>query len=64
MRRGEQTRERRISIFKSDPNRRVLIANAAACAESVSLHKVCQHAIYLERSFNASTFYSINGPYP
>jgi hypothetical protein len=53
---GEQTRERRITIFKTDPNRRVLIANAAACAESVSLHKVCQHAIYLERSFNAAHF--------
>jgi hypothetical protein len=53
---GEQTREQRIRIFKTDPNRRVLIANAAACAESVSLHKVCQHAIYLERSFNAAHF--------
>lgn len=53
---GEQTRERRITIFKTDPNRRVLIANAAACAESVSLHKACQHAIYLERSFNAAHF--------
>jgi len=53
---AENTREQRIRIFKSDPNRRLLIANAAACAESVSLHKVCQHAIYLERSFNAAHF--------
>jgi len=52
----EQTREQRIRVFKTDPGRRVLIANAAACAESVSLHKVCQHAIYLERSFNAAHF--------
>jgi hypothetical protein len=51
-----QTRERRITIFKTDPDRRLLIANAAACAESISLHKVCQHAIYLERSFNAAHF--------
>lgn len=53
---GEATREQRIGLFKSDPERRVLIANAAACAESISLHRVCQHAIYLERSFNAAHF--------
>jgi hypothetical protein len=53
---AEKTREQRISLFKTDPERRVLIANAAACAESISLHKVCQHAIYLERSFNAAHF--------
>jgi hypothetical protein len=53
---SEENREQRIAIFKSDPNRRVLIANAAACAESISLHRVCQHAIYLERSFNAAHF--------
>jgi hypothetical protein len=53
---GEETRERRIALFKSDPKRRVLIANAAACSESISLHKVCQHALYLERSFNAAHF--------
>jgi SNF2-related domain len=53
---GEVTREKRIKIFKSDPNRCVLIANAAACSESISLHKACQHAIYLERSFNAAHF--------
>jgi hypothetical protein len=53
---GEATREGRIALFKSDPTRSVLIANAAACAESVSLHKACQRAIYLERSFNAAHF--------
>jgi len=52
----EATREQRIGLFKNDPERRVLIANAAACAESISLHRVCQHAIYLERSFNAAHF--------
>lgn len=53
---SEATREQRIRAFKNEPDRRILIANAAACAESVSLHKVCQHAIYLERSFNAAHF--------
>lgn len=53
---GEQTREQRITLFKEIPERRVLIANAAACSESISLHRVCQHAIYFERSFNAAHF--------
>ncbi|MEX2140823.1 MAG: DEAD/DEAH box helicase [Pirellulales bacterium] len=53
---GEATREQRITLFKTDPDRRILIANAAACAESISLHRVCQHALYLERSFNAAHF--------
>jgi hypothetical protein len=53
---GEDTREQRITQFKTDSDRMVLIANAAACSESISLHKVCQHALYLERSFNAAHF--------
>ncbi len=53
---GEQTRERRIALFKEDPDLAVLIANAAACAESISLHRVCQNVLYLERSFNAAHF--------
>jgi hypothetical protein len=53
---GEQTREQRIALFKEDAGRQVLIANTAACAESISLHRVCQHALYMERSFNAAHF--------
>jgi hypothetical protein len=53
---AEETREQRIAIFKSDPTRHILIASAAACAESISLHRVCQHAVYFERSFNAAHF--------
>jgi hypothetical protein len=53
---AEETREQRIALFKSDAKRSVLIASAAACSESISLHKVCQRALYLERSFNAAHF--------
>jgi SNF2 family DNA or RNA helicase len=51
------SRERIIRDFK-DPKGsvRVLIANPAACAESISLHMVCHDAIYLERSFNCGQF--------
>lgn len=34
----------------------VLIANPFAVAESISLHKACHNAIYMERSFNAAHF--------
>jgi hypothetical protein len=52
----EETRERRIALFKNDPDRYILIASAAACSEAISLHRACQHAIYFERSFNAAHF--------
>lgn len=38
------------SVFK------VIIANPFAISESISLHKACHNAIYLERSFNAANF--------
>lgn len=34
----------------------VLLANPATLAESISLHKVCQNAIYVNRNFNAAQF--------
>jgi SNF2 family DNA or RNA helicase len=34
----------------------LLIANPAACAESISLHKACHDAIYLDRTFNCGQF--------
>ncbi len=37
-------------------NFKVIIANPFAVAESISLHKACHNAIYLERSFNCAHF--------
>lgn len=34
----------------------ILIANPAACAESISLHKTCFHAIYYDLSYNAAQY--------
>jgi len=51
-----ENRERNIAEFKSRNDRPLLIANPAACSESVSLHIVCQDAIYLERTFNCGQF--------
>lgn len=52
----ERTREAEIARFHHDDGCKVLIANPAACAEGVSLHKACHHAVFLDRTFNAGQF--------
>ena len=49
-------REQQIREFKASSSPRVLIANPAACGESISLHKVCRHAIYIDRTFNCGQY--------
>jgi hypothetical protein len=51
-----ESREQNVQEFKEDKNRLVLLANPAACSESISLHTVCQYAVYLERTFNCGQF--------
>lgn len=52
-----ETREKIISVFNSKNSPyQVLIANPFAVSESISLHKECHNAIYMERSFNAAHF--------
>ena len=34
----------------------VLVANPAACAESISLHKACAHAVYYDLSYNCAQY--------
>lgn len=51
------TRERIVREFqKPECPFKVIIANPFAVAESISLHKACHNAIYMERSFNAAHF--------
>ena len=52
----EFNREKQIREFKTTSTPSLLIANPAACAESISLHKVCHDAIYLDRTFNCGQF--------
>lgn len=52
----EANREGRIRKFHVDDTCRVMVANPQACGEGISLHKVCHHAIYLDRNFNAAYF--------
>lgn len=51
------TREKIVKDFQSpDSPFKVIIANPFAVAESISLHKACHNAIYIERSFNSAHF--------
>lgn len=54
---GTETRESIVRQFnRDDSGFKVILANPFAVAESISLHKKCHNAIYLERNFNASHF--------
>jgi SNF2 family DNA or RNA helicase len=50
------TREGKIKRFHQDSSAMVLVANPAAASEGISLHTVCHHAIYVDRSFNAAQY--------
>ena len=51
------TREAIVKEFHNpESSFKVIIANPFAVSESISLHKACHNAIYLERSFNAAHF--------
>lgn len=52
----EFNREKQILEFKETNQPSLLIANPGACAESISLHKTCHDAIYLDRSFNCGQY--------
>ncbi len=53
---SEFNREQQIRNFKETANPNILIANPAACAESISLHKACHHAVYIDRTFNCGQY--------
>jgi len=53
---SEVNRENIIEKFCFNSTSRILIANPAACAESISLHRACQDAIYIDRTFNCAHF--------
>jgi SNF2 family DNA or RNA helicase len=53
----EETREKiRDEFVDPDSGLDILIANPAACAESISLHKTCHHAIYYDLSYNLAQY--------
>jgi SNF2 family DNA or RNA helicase len=51
-----ERREGRIKAFKEQDDVRVLVANPATAAEGISLHNICQVAIYVDRTYNAAHY--------
>ena len=52
----QDSREAKIKKFKENEECMVLVANPAAAAESMSLHTACDHALYLDRDYNAGRY--------
>jgi SNF2 family DNA or RNA helicase len=52
----EFNREKEIKGFRFSKEPCILLANPAACSESISLHREAHHAIYLDRTFNCCQF--------
>lgn len=50
----DETREARIDQFLDHDGSSILVANPAACAESISLHSRCHTAIYLDRTHDCA----------
>jgi len=50
------TREQIINEFHESSDCNVLVANPAAGGEGISLHKVCHHALYVGRTYNATHY--------
>ncbi len=53
----ERTREQiRAEFVDLDSGLDILVANPAACGESISLHRTCYHAIYYDLSYNCAQY--------
>jgi len=50
------TRERIIERFLNTQGPAVLVTNPASCSESISLHRGCHNAIYLDRTYDCAQF--------
>ena len=51
-----ESREGQIARFHDDPTCMTFIANPAAVAEGINLHRICHDAIYLDRSYNTTHY--------
>ncbi|GAA4205768.1 DEAD/DEAH box helicase [Microbispora amethystogenes] len=53
---GTQDREEQLRRFREDPDCMVLLSNPATLGEGISLHQVCNDAVYIDRDFMAGRF--------
>lgn len=50
------TREQIIAQFLDTPGPAVLVTNPASCSESISLHRTCWNAVYLDRTYDCALY--------
>jgi len=50
----DESREAVIANFLRHRGKAILITNPASCSESISLHKSCRNAIYLDRTYDCA----------
>ena len=53
---GTLDREEQLKRFREDPDCHVLLSNPATLGEGISLHQVCNDAVYVDRDFMAGRF--------
>ncbi|QXJ26576.1 DEAD/DEAH box helicase [Actinomadura graeca] len=53
---GTQDREDQLKRFREDPDCHVLLSNPATLGEGISLHQVCNDAVYVDRDFAAGRY--------
>lgn len=53
---GSEDRPEQIARFRRDPTCQVLLSNPATLGEGISLHMVCNDAVYVDRDFAAGRF--------
>src|SRR5262249_10801750 len=49
-------RESIIERFLDAPGPAVLVTNPASCSESISLHRTCHNAIYIDRTYDCALY--------
>ena len=52
----DDSREQRIAQFLNVDGPAALVTNPATSSESISLHRACRHAIYLDRTYDAALY--------
>lgn len=50
----DESRETVIARFLSHGGKALLVTNPASCSESISLHRSCRNAIYLDRTYDCA----------
>lgn len=50
----DESRETVIARFLRHQGRAILVTNPASCSESISLHRSCRNAIYLDRTYDCA----------